>query len=577
MTKNKVYRERLLPNNAPLLRKILEAARNKSLSVHSTDINWEQIEVDEDSELSSQAALTKVYRCNVNGVTYAVKNFNVNDIQFSQKEFQSEIALMSLLNHKNIVSAVAASTQKPHLFILANLYTRGSLTDVMKAENLHFSTVLRILLDAARGMEYLHSLNIIHRDVKPGNILVGDDFSAAVSDFGTSRVCKDRMTPTVGTAIYMAPDLVESTSYTKKADVYSFGITMWEVMERRSPFPSSQPIDIIFSAKAGVRPTFTSNCPLQDLIRACWDANPEIRPSFAAIEAQLEELQKNVEDYVLAAPSAKNTSVVRLPPKLSKDISRESLINQDAIEPQPQERTLVPVNEKRPKKTGKLRSLKSQTSKRFDRMKMGFISKNKPSPDIIVHEPEVSSTENGTEDLPVVEKPKRVRRRKKTFPVDSPANLEASGMKVKQPQKSPRKSSPRRRARKHREETEKPKRTRRKRRRSDKRHTEEEFEKKQETEQAVTPNMKPRSNTIHSMPVIPEVYNETRLPVFKPLLVAQEASLPNSRSFDLSTEASGEKPRLRSSSTVQPEELEETVQHAKETVASIVAKFQNPS
>lgn len=304
LCKNLYYREICIKTDKKLICNIVKVARDNLLNIHN-QIDWKDIIIDENDNGISSDALSKVKICEYNGKKYAIKFFHENDIQFNINEFRAEVAIMSLCKHPNIAFAIGASTiRSNNLFIISELYSKGNLSFYLKnSKNIMFKEVVSMMLDAAKGIEFLHSLGLIHRDIKPSNFLVGDNNKVVLTDFGTTRESSRNMTPTVGTALYMAPDLVESTKYTKKVDVYSFGISLWEVMERRFPYPSSQAIDIIFAAKDGIRPDFSFDSPLKELIESCWNGEPNERPSFSEIIKKLENILNEEIDFELPSPS----------------------------------------------------------------------------------------------------------------------------------------------------------------------------------------------------------------------------------------------------------------------------------
>jgi serine/threonine protein kinase len=89
----------------------------------------------------------------------------------------------------------------------------------------------------------------------------------------------------------MAPDVVKNDDYTQKVDVYSFGIILWEMIERKDPYPDMQPIDIILAAKEGKRPAFSAHNiknPTVQLIRQCWHEKAKQRPTFTQVVETLQ-------------------------------------------------------------------------------------------------------------------------------------------------------------------------------------------------------------------------------------------------------------------------------------------------
>ena len=103
----------------------------------------------------------------------------------------------------------------------------GSLTPEVK---------LNMALMVAEGVAYLHDMNIIHRDLKSQNFLMNKRMRLVVADLGISRVREKHMTKCIGTPRYMSPELLEGKPYTDKADVYAFGLLLWELFMGRLPF-----------------------------------------------------------------------------------------------------------------------------------------------------------------------------------------------------------------------------------------------------------------------------------------------------------------------------------------------------
>ena len=92
--------------------------------------------------------------------------------------------------------------------------------------------------------------------------------------------------------MYMAPDIINSENYTTKVDVYSFGVVVWEMIERKIPFPNLSQIEIVAAVVNGERPPISPGNPLSSLIKKCWSQNPNDRPTFEEISAELSELDK---------------------------------------------------------------------------------------------------------------------------------------------------------------------------------------------------------------------------------------------------------------------------------------------
>ncbi|KAG4982443.1 hypothetical protein AAZX31_10G077300 [Glycine max] len=158
-------------------------------------------------------------------------------------EFQSEIAVLSKVRHRHLVSLLGYSVEGNERILVYEYMPQGALSmhlfhwKSLKLEPLSWKRRLNIALDVARGMEYLHSLAhqiFIHRDLKSSNILLGDDFRAKVSDFGLVKLAPDGkksvVTRLAGTFGYLAPEYAVTGKVTTKADVFSFGVVLMELL-----------------------------------------------------------------------------------------------------------------------------------------------------------------------------------------------------------------------------------------------------------------------------------------------------------------------------------------------------------
>lgn len=178
------------------------------------------------------------------GTKIAVKRMEAGVISNKAlDEFQAEIAVLSKVRHRHLVSLLGYSVAGNERMLVYEYMPQGALSrhlfhwKTFKLEPLSWMRRLNIALDVARGLEYLHNLahkSFIHRDLKSSNILLGDDFKAKISDFGLVKLAPDGeksvVTRLAGTFGYLAPEYAVTGKITTKADVFSFGVVLMELL-----------------------------------------------------------------------------------------------------------------------------------------------------------------------------------------------------------------------------------------------------------------------------------------------------------------------------------------------------------
>ncbi|KAK1401238.1 TYRO3 protein tyrosine kinase 3 [Heracleum sosnowskyi] len=202
------------------------------------------------------------------------------------------------------ISFIAACKKPPVYCIITEYMSQGTLRMYLNKKepySLSTETILRLALDISRGMEYLHSQGVIHRDLKSNNLLLNDEMRVKVADFGTS--CLETQTQeskgNMGTYRWMAPEMIKEKPYTRKVDVYSFGIVLWELTTALLPFQGMTPVQVAFAvSEKNERPPMPPSClpALAHLIKHCWAANPAKHPDFSAIVSDLEKYDECVKE-----------------------------------------------------------------------------------------------------------------------------------------------------------------------------------------------------------------------------------------------------------------------------------------
>ncbi|KAJ3694766.1 hypothetical protein LUZ60_000143 [Juncus effusus] len=167
-----------------------------------------------------------------------------SDSRQGEREFQTEVALLSRLHHRNLVNLVGYCVDKGQRMLIYEFMSNGSLASHLYSENnekiLSWEQRLQIALDVSHGIEYLHEgavPPVIHRDLKSANILLDRTMRAKVADFGLSKeeVFDGRKSTLKGTYGYMDPDYMSTNKFTKKSDIYSFGIILFELITTINP------------------------------------------------------------------------------------------------------------------------------------------------------------------------------------------------------------------------------------------------------------------------------------------------------------------------------------------------------
>lgn len=218
-----------------------------------------------------------------------------------QKEFAQEVFIMRKVRHKNVVQFMGACTKPPSLCIVTEFMSGGSVYDYLHKLKGVFKlpSLLKVAIDVSKGMNYLHQNNIIHRDLKAANLLMDENEVVKVADFGVARVKSQSgvMTAETGTYRWMAPEVIEHKPYDHKADVFSFGIVLWELLTGKLPYEYLTPLQAAVGVvQKGLRPTIPKNSQpkLAELLERCWQQDPALRPDFSEIIEILQQIAKEV-------------------------------------------------------------------------------------------------------------------------------------------------------------------------------------------------------------------------------------------------------------------------------------------
>jgi len=235
----------------------------------------------------------------------AIKVLNANDNSMEDKnEFKKEINLMMQLKHCNIVGFYGTSVSRNgNAMLIMEYVAKGSLYNILhnNEEKLPWTVRIQITIDIGLGVEYLHSQKVIHCDLNSHNVLITNEYRAKLTDFGLSKIKHDITSRSnsgsgnmLGTLLWMAPELTtgEKTN-NSRTDIYSYGVTMWEIAARKKPFAGMNPTIQALKIASGTRETIPAETPLNyaKLIKKCWDQRAEERPTATQVVEELTALK----------------------------------------------------------------------------------------------------------------------------------------------------------------------------------------------------------------------------------------------------------------------------------------------
>eukprot|EP01083_Nonionella_stella_P241375 842968_1 len=272
------------------------------ISGEDDELAWEDLEVGERIGIGGFA---EVFRGKWLGADVAVKKLiNQRQTEETLEEFRSEVDIMRRLQHPNVTMFMGACTIPPNMCLVTELLEM-SLFDLLHNTSIPLSWRIKfkIAIGTAQGLDFLHLCEppILHRDLKSANILLDRHFDPRLADFGLSREkVMTTMTAQTGTFQWMSPEVIAGKHYTEKADVFSFGIILWELCCRKIPYEGKTGFQVSLAVVQNkARPEIDRQlCPSDwsSIMQACWSEDATSRPSFDKVVKILKRMRKEYEN-----------------------------------------------------------------------------------------------------------------------------------------------------------------------------------------------------------------------------------------------------------------------------------------
>ncbi|ELP92314.1 protein serine/threonine kinase, putative [Entamoeba invadens IP1] len=277
----------------------------ETTTVQSTKLNYRELE--EDIKIG-EGSFGIVYKGIYRGSEVAIKKLkSLNATKEAVEEFENEVTMLDKFRSEFIIHFYGACFIPEHICMVTEFALYGSLRDLMKhqkSNEIRLKIKMKIIIDTSKGILYLHENGILHRDIKPDNILVVSlenemNVNGKLTDFGSSRninLLTTNMTFTkgIGTPVYMSEEVLKKEKYKKPADIYSLAITMYEMFIWGDIFPKNEfkfawiIADFVSSGKRKEKP-IDMDQQLFELIQKTWASKPEDRPT---IDKVIDDLQK---------------------------------------------------------------------------------------------------------------------------------------------------------------------------------------------------------------------------------------------------------------------------------------------
>lgn len=266
------------------------------------------------------------------------------DTNFVSK-FRTEAQSAAVLEHPNIVNIYDVGSENGIHYIVME-YVEGITlkTYIEKKGQLTYKEALSIAIQVGRGIQAAHAKNIVHRDIKPQNIIISTDGKVKVTDFGIARAVSENTihSDVMGSVHYASPEQARNGYVSNRSDIYSLGIVMYEMVTGRVPFDGDSTVAVaIQHLQDEMDPPskYAPNLPisLEKIIQKCTQKSPDLR--YDSMESLLIDLRKALlnpnEDFVTLVPFSQDKTRVLTDDEVNEIKKKTEAVKQD--EPEPEE------------------------------------------------------------------------------------------------------------------------------------------------------------------------------------------------------------------------------------------------
>ncbi|UJR23871.1 hypothetical protein I4U23_026843 [Adineta vaga] len=268
----------------------------------AANIDYEELQI---GKLVGSGEFAEVYEGIYRKIRVAIKVLKESN---STELFLREANIMRSLKHPNLVQLLGVTQKSDTIFyLITEFMEKGSLLHYLTTRGrsvISQRDLIGFSIDICAGLVYLEENHIVHRDISASNVLIANDNTAKISDFGLAKFLditeKENGHSIITEKIkcrtkWTAPEALESKRYTHKSDMWSYGILLWEIFSYgRCPYPRLPADEVLINLKEGYRMEPPEGCPIEigDIMRQAWHINPDRRLSFTHVFQRLQHMNR---------------------------------------------------------------------------------------------------------------------------------------------------------------------------------------------------------------------------------------------------------------------------------------------